>query len=447
VETINQGEAAMSSFLSIHGQSVTLDDKPLMLRGVNIGNWMLIEHFMIGLPWTEYKMRRHFKEILGEEAYHRFFDTYMECFFTDADAKFLADTGVNYIRLPFNYRHFEDDLKPGHFKTDGFKYFDQAISACRKHGIYVLLDLHAAAGVQARDWNAESVYGEAFLWDHPHFRQRTADLWKHIARRYKEDPQVMGYEILNEPLSPDLDSFHAFNMACIKAIREEDTRHIIVVESNEWGKKIATLRPEIYEDALVMPSLHHYPRQFKPFDRITEYPCDFEGRRIDRTALFDTMKDAYDPSLDRPFFCGEFNHGNLAVFDDLLSIFEEHRVHWTMWSYKSLMMGLVSPAETTPWKKFQADEKVRAAREGFNKYSAGFVEELKKNVALVTEGDIRHVIGQSLHQWHGVTLPRVLTYLKEKYSDDLEGMARSFALANCTVDEKKQDVFKKYCLQ
>ena len=69
----------MNTLLTIKGNKIVKDGNPIRLRGVNLGNWMLLEHFMIGLPWTEHKMREGFKEILGEEAHGRFFNTYMDC--------------------------------------------------------------------------------------------------------------------------------------------------------------------------------------------------------------------------------------------------------------------------------------------------------------------------------------------------------------------------------
>ena len=89
---------------------------------------------------------------------------YLEYFFTDADARFFKSLGLNNIRLPFNYRHFEgleflvqaafkfpcsnappDDMNPRVLKRDGFKHLDRVISICAKHGIYTILDLHTGA--------------------------------------------------------------------------------------------------------------------------------------------------------------------------------------------------------------------------------------------------------------------------------------------------------------
>jgi hypothetical protein len=235
-------------------------------------------------------------------------------------------------------------------------------------------------------------------------------------------------------------------MACINAIREVDKKHIIVVESNEWGKKIHTLRTEIFDDPQVMPSLHHYPRQFAPFDVLKEYPGMHEGKHYGKAELFATLKGTFDKSyIDRPYYCGEFNHGQMPLLDDLLSLFEEHDIHWTLWSYKSLRMGLAFPKESTPWQKFQATEAYKATREGYMKCSGEFVESLKKACPLMSEGDIRHFMGQAMHHWHGVMLPKVVGLLKDVSMADLEAMARSFSFANCDIDMARTEILKKHC--
>jgi len=74
-------------------------------------------------------MRKSLKGVGGKEKYDRFFNGFLENFFTEKDAKFFASVrlffftsveleltfsfcsqlGLNCIRVPFNYRHFESE--------------------------------------------------------------------------------------------------------------------------------------------------------------------------------------------------------------------------------------------------------------------------------------------------------------------------------------------------
>ena len=164
--------------------------RAIRLRGMNLGGWMLIEDYIIGLPWTEWKLREQFRKVLGEESYTAFFNAYDQAYIAEADIAFLARTGFNVVRLPFNYRHFESDLEPGKWIESGFQQLHRVVELCRKYMIWVILDLHAAPGAQARDQNAGSAYGETYFWNYRSFIDRTVALWAEIARRYSGDPII-----------------------------------------------------------------------------------------------------------------------------------------------------------------------------------------------------------------------------------------------------------------
>lgn len=66
-------------------------------------------------------------KVLGKENYEFFFDKFLEYFFTEADAKYFASLGLNCLRLPFNYHHFEDDMNPRVLKHSGFKHLDRVV--------------------------------------------------------------------------------------------------------------------------------------------------------------------------------------------------------------------------------------------------------------------------------------------------------------------------------
>ena len=97
----------------------------VILRGYNIGGWMNMENFLTGYPGTESQHRRALRRVLGPELYDAFFDEFMAVFFDDADARYLASLGLNSIRIPFNYRHFEDDARPFELKDEGFALLEE----------------------------------------------------------------------------------------------------------------------------------------------------------------------------------------------------------------------------------------------------------------------------------------------------------------------------------
>lgn len=91
-----------------------------------------MENFITGYPGHESQHRAAMRKALGDEKYEFFFDKFLEYFFTEADAKFFASLGLNCLRLPFNYRHLEDDMNPRVLKESGFKHLDRVIDLVKQ---------------------------------------------------------------------------------------------------------------------------------------------------------------------------------------------------------------------------------------------------------------------------------------------------------------------------
>src|SRR5918911_3723019 len=100
-------------FLTVRGNRIVDGGgRPVVLRGFGLGGWMNMENFITGYPANEQAQREAIRNVLGDELYELFFDRFLEYFFTDADAEFVGSLGLNLVRLPINYRHFEDDMRP-----------------------------------------------------------------------------------------------------------------------------------------------------------------------------------------------------------------------------------------------------------------------------------------------------------------------------------------------
>ena len=111
-------------FLQTRGRDiVTESGRKVYLRGTNIGAWMNMEDFMDGFPGVEHRLRYYAKEILGKELGEYLFTSLLDHFFTEKDVAYMAGIGVNVLRFPINYRHFEDDMDPFVCKEEGFFQF------------------------------------------------------------------------------------------------------------------------------------------------------------------------------------------------------------------------------------------------------------------------------------------------------------------------------------
>lgn len=339
-------------FVQVSGEDLTVEGRKIRLRGFGIGSWLNMEHFMTGLPGNDREKRRAFAEIYGEERARDFFESYLSAFIAEDDIVFLKALGMNAVRLAFSYRRLEDDEHPGEYLEEGFTHLDRVIDLCGKHGMYAILDLHAAPGGQNPDSHADIDTGVALFWEQRCFRDRMVNLWRHIADRYKDNTTIAAYDLLNEPVNvPSAAVFNEFYDQAIEGIRQFDGNHLIFLEGDRWAQDFHKLHPP--QDPQIAYSFHYYPLH-AAVGRVDPAQCS--RRDVERGLL--PIIEALRERFNRPVWCGEtgavFRREEIAatgnVLRHTLDILEENNVSWTLWAYKDAgAMGLCHPRAGASW--------------------------------------------------------------------------------------------------
>jgi hypothetical protein len=145
----------------------------------------------------------------------------------------IATIGFNSIRLAMYYKMFEDDTNPGIYKEDGWHWLDRVIEMAKAAGLTVLLDMHAPPG----GYQSDKAQGFSAFWGTSATDPNTANqnrliaLWKAIAGRYKHEPAIAGYDLINEPRPHNSEEWYSYAEQIISAIRTVDANHLIDVET------------------------------------------------------------------------------------------------------------------------------------------------------------------------------------------------------------------------
>ncbi|WP_202980681.1 cellulase family glycosylhydrolase [Alteromonas sp. RKMC-009] len=279
VIALSSTHMAHANFVSTQGNKIVDEQgNELFLSGINLGNWLVWEGYLMMGDFNYRTHTQFFNELagaLGSSDKAAEFEYQWRLNYVDEQA--IADLkglGFNSVRVPFNYNLFWWNNQ---LRDNGFEYFDRLIEWCRKYDMYVLLDMHGAPGYQNPGDHADNVNSNASqprdsvtFWDGNNV-QIAATIWRHIANRYKDEPVVWGYDLINEPVPQDgreyelLPSFIAMR----NAIREVDNNHIIVAEGSWWGSDLSKIdwsngdtqaRTGInykWDDKLVY-QIHHY---------------------------------------------------------------------------------------------------------------------------------------------------------------------------------------------
>jgi endoglucanase len=447
------------------GQLVDGNDAVVRLKGVNIGGWLNMENFITGYAGNESMMRAAVRSVLGEDRYDAFFDRLLSAFYADADARFLSESGLNCTRIPVNYRHLEADARPFEIIEAGFRHLDRAVAAGAEHGIYSVIDLHALPGSQNQHWHSDNATHRATFWEHPHFQDRVVHLWEAIADRYKGNPWVAGYNLMNEPADESRSVVGPFYARLSTAIRAVDPEHILFFDGNTYSTEF-----DVFDEPLdnAVYTLHDYvaaglgPR--------AEYPGTVNGAVVDRDSVEQKFlqRSEYARETGTPLFVGEFgpiytgdariDAQRRQILDDQLEIYRRYDVGFVIWMYKDLgRQGLTYVRPDSPYGEFIADFVAKKNRLGVDQWGSdgdGPREVSEPVQSLVA----REFPDFNPYPWGRFDWVRTLLLnitfaqpMAGEYAElfrglddsELAALADSFAFAGCSVRETLRDQLEK----
>lgn len=318
------------------------DGRPLLLRGIGLGNWLLAEGYMWGFGdemASPRQIEARIEHLVGPERAAEFWTTFRARYVTEADIALIADWGFDHIRLPINSRGVIAD--DGSFLEEGFAHIDRAIDWCERHGLWVLLDLHGAPGGQTGTNIDDSPNGEPELFMDERYRALTVRLWAEIARRYRSRTTVLGYDLLNEPLPNEWHERFAGDLVALyaeltAAVRSVDPDHLIMYEGTRWATDWSIF-DSVGDDNAVL----QFHRYWCTPDRssIEEY---LEARE----------------RLGLPIYMGEGGENTPEWIYSATRLYERHGIGWNFWPWKKLetRTSPLSIVEPSGWRRIADPE-------------------------------------------------------------------------------------------
>jgi endoglucanase len=445
---------------------VTSDSEPVRLRGCGVGGWLNMENFITGYPATESAHRQALRRVLGADRYALLFGSLLASFFGPADAEFLASLGFNCVRIPVNYRHWEDDTRPGEINPDGFTHLDRAVDACAAAGLYTVIDLHAAPGGQNHHWHSDNPFHQPLFWQYRSFQDRAIGLWEAIASRYADRPEVAGYNVLNEPAEEENTRLVDFYRRAVAAIRAEDADHMVFLDGNRYAREFPGFG-EPFENAVY--AVHQYPEPGAADGG--PYPGLIAGRRYDSDEVARSFLDltSYMRKHGLPVWVGEFGpvYGagpdrdaeRRQLLADQIDIYEEAGAGWSLWTYKDIgVQGLVTVDPRSPWMSRTSGVRARKASVAADHW--GMTTDSMRDVLgpLMTRftrefphfdpypfGARRHVEQLVLNILFAEPLAdEFAACFAGATDDDLVALGESFAFAHCVVQRELCDVVSRF---
>lgn len=293
---------------------------------------------------------------------------------TEADFRLLKEAGFDHVRIPIDEEQFWDEQ--GNRLPEAWSLLTRSLDLCVKYELRAIVDLHI---IRSHYFNAvnEGKPDANTLFSDPLAQQRLVEMWYELSDSLKRFPNDwVAYEFMNEPVADDPEQWNDLIAMVHKALRSREPRRTLVIGSNRWQSydTFKDLRIPRHDRNIIL-SFHYYlpmllthyraswneyrdyrgplhypgemvhPDEFEQLsDKEKAVVKDYVGVEWNRDRLKADMADAIAVAKKYrlQLFCGEWGVYETAPkeekyrwISDMIQVFDEHDIAWTMWNYDS----------------------------------------------------------------------------------------------------------------
>jgi endoglucanase len=327
------------------------------------------QHLRYGINLSEW-----FAQVYDAKGYTK---EHFDAWTTVQDIGFIKSMGFDHVRLSVNpqpmWRRGQADRIP----ADYLGYLDRAVQMILDRGLAVIIDIHPES-----DFKQKLVTDDGFV-------EQFADYWRALARHYATtNPELVAFEILNEPEFHDRYRWQGVQAKLAVAIREGAPQHTIIVAGAYWSSENELLFFDPLRDSNIIYNFHFYDPHIFTHQGATwstnyvhylkelPYPSTPENVQAAAALIPDAVNrlQAIHYGLDRwnaarvegeigqvaawakrwnvPVTCNEFGvyrkaarpEDRAAWISDVRMTLEKYGIGWTMWDYSG-GFGVVTKQE------------------------------------------------------------------------------------------------------
>ncbi|MBP3217608.1 MAG: cellulase family glycosylhydrolase, partial [Lachnospiraceae bacterium] len=286
--------------------------------------------------------------------------------------------GFDHVRVPVDYNVLEDEK--GHRIESGFDYLRACREWCEAYGLHMLIDLHECYGYSFDplkvDMDRKKFFYDAAL------QQRFLTLWEQIAEEFKDYPDQVAFEPLNEVVLMEVaDAWNELAGRWIRMMRTIVPDSWLVIGGVCYNNVLSVPLLDLPMDEKVVYNFHCYePMIFThqgaywveqmPKDFRIGYPRTLEeykeaGKQLNSDlggAIYNEgiseigegfFEDIFAPALKKaeednaPLYCGEYgvidladNEDKIRWLTDIHNVFKRHGIGRALWNYKEKDFGM-----------------------------------------------------------------------------------------------------------
>lgn len=265
--------------------------------------------------------------------------------FDPDDLRKIAQLGFTHVRLPIRWEREDRSLEISPYTIDPvfFKTIQLVVDSALKNHLHIIINMHHHDDLMADPIGQKS---------------RFLSQWKQIAEYFKNYPDSLLFEILNEPhdkITPEL--WNEFSGEAIQVIRYSNPKRCILLSGANWsGVKLESLN--IPDDKYLILTAHYYnPLQFTHQGAEWTAGSDawigttWNDTPAERLKIIEDFQRIIQISKDRniPIHIGEFGTNRKADMPSrvrwtrfLARWFEQEGFSWAYWEWNT-KFGVYDP--------------------------------------------------------------------------------------------------------
>jgi endoglucanase len=180
-------------------------------------------------------------------------DKHLDTYTDDADIALMAKLGFDHVRLSIDATQLAMSFYRGREgKSDFLDRLDHAVDTMLANKLAVIIDVHPGDDYKKQLGTSNEAV------------ERFTMLWRRLAAHYAgRDPNMVFFEILNEPELSDGYRWEGIQEHVAEAIREVAPHHTIIAEGTMWADIWDLLAIQPLADGNVIYNFHFYePHEF-----------------------------------------------------------------------------------------------------------------------------------------------------------------------------------------
>ncbi len=173
----------------------------MKIRGVNLGNWLVLEKWMSPelFAGTTAEDEYYLPVQLDRSVYEARIRQHRAEYITERDFITMRSIGLNTVRIPVPYFIFGD--RPPFIGC--IAELDKAFVWAERYGLKILIDLHTAPDSQ-NGFDNGGICGVCKFFQEPEEMEFVQTVLERLAERYGRRKGLWGIEVLNEPVSQEM---------------------------------------------------------------------------------------------------------------------------------------------------------------------------------------------------------------------------------------------------